>query len=239
VISLEAHRPPLPYFWCIIHFLTFVKGDLPANSGILPFQYIIKYMKGLVLKNKTVSIQTDLAIPTPKENEVIVKIKYASINSFDVETIEGKNDLMGKLMGAKKHPVQTGLEFAGIVETDGKRFKKGEFVFGYPDLIKGTKSHQEYLAIPEDYIALMPQNLDFEESAALPLGTLTSLVALEEVGKIREGSKVLINGAAGGLGVYAVQIAKMFGADITAIAGPGQADFLLSLIHISEPTRPY
>ncbi|HAA23310.1 MAG TPA: NAD(P)-dependent alcohol dehydrogenase [Cytophagales bacterium] len=186
-------------------------------------------MKALVVANRSVTLQNDLPVPTLKSNEVLVKIHYASVNSFDLETIEGKNDMLGKLMGAKKHPVQTGLEFAGVVETDGKRFKKGDRVYGYPHLTKGMKAHQEYLAINEDFLALMPPALGFAESAALPLGALTTLVGLESVGKIGPGAKVLIVGAAGGLGVYAVQIARIFKAEITAVAGPGQEDFLTEL----------
>lgn len=186
-------------------------------------------MKGLVLKNKKVTLQDDLEMPVPKKDEVLVKIKYAAVHSFDLENIEGKNKLIAKLMGAKTYPVQTGIEFSGVVETDGSRFKKGDKVFGYPDLVKGAKAHQKYIVIPEKLIALMPTNLDFAESAAIPVGALTSLVALEDIGKIKKGTKVLINGAAGGLGVYAVQIARMFDADITAIAGANQEEFLKEL----------
>lgn len=186
-------------------------------------------MKGLVVNNKQLSISHDLNQPMPKKGEVLVKIKYASVHSFDLENIEGKNQLIAKLMGAKIYPVQTGIEFSGVVETDGHQFKKGDKVFGYPDLIKGAKAHQEYIVINEDLIAQMPSNLDFAESSAIPVGALTSLAALENIGKIRKGSKVLINGAAGGVGVYAVQIARIFDANITAIAGANQEDFLKEL----------
>lgn len=186
-------------------------------------------MKGLVLKNKKVSIQEGLEMPTPKKGEVLVKIKYASVHSFDLENIEGKNNLIAKLMGAKTYPVQTGIEFSGVVESDGTQFKKGDKVYGYPDLLKGQKSHQEYIVIHESLIALMPSNLDFAESCAIPVGALTSLVALETIGKISKDAKVLINGASGGLGVYAVQIARIFEANITAIAGANQEGFLKEL----------
>lgn len=186
-------------------------------------------MKGLVLKNKKVSLQNNLEIPTPKKGEVLVKVKYASINSYDLESIEGQAAFIKMLGGAKTYPVMTGIEFSGVVESSGEKFKKGDQVFGYPDLAKGQKSHQEYLTINEDYIALKPENIDFETTAGLPLGALTTLIGLEDVGKIKKGSKVLINGAAGGLGVYAVQIAKAIGADVTAIVGPGQDEFIKNL----------
>lgn len=186
-------------------------------------------MKGLVLKNKQVSIQHNLPMPVLQKGEVLIKVNYAAINSYDVETIEGQNGLIRKLGGEKTQPVMTGIEFSGVVESDGTRFKKGDHVFGYPDLLKGQKSHQEYIAIHEDYVALMPANIDFEKSAGLPLGALTSLVALEDVGNMKKGSTVLINGAAGGLGVYAVQLAKMAGAVVTAVVGSGQEPFIKAL----------
>lgn len=97
------------------------------------------------------------------------------------------------------------------------------------NLMKGQKTHQEFITINPDYIAHMPDNLSFEEAAALPLGALTSFVALREIGRVSKGSRVLINGASGGLGVYAIQLAKIFGASATAIAGGGQEAFLRSL----------
>lgn len=186
-------------------------------------------MKGLVLENKSISLVGNLDLPSPKDGEVLVKVKYASINSYDVETIEGQGAFLKKLGGAISFPVMTGIEFSGVVQSDGSRFKKGDEVFGYPDLMKGQKSHQEYLVISEEHIALKPSNIDFEQSAGLPLGALTTLVALEDVGKIKVGSKVLINGAAGGLGVYAIQIAKIMGAHITAVVGPDQDSFAKNL----------
>ncbi len=186
-------------------------------------------MTGLVVQNKAISIENNLAMPTPKAGEVVVQIKYASVHSFDLENIEGKNDLIAKLMGAKKYPVRTGIEFSGMVTTDGARFKKGDEVFGYPDLIKGTKAHQQYIAINENLMAPMPANLGFEQSCALPVGALTSLAALEALGKVTPGANALINGAAGGLGVYAVQLAKILNATVTAVAGPGQEAFLKEL----------
>ena len=186
-------------------------------------------MKGLVLENKKVSIKEGLTLPSPKKDEVLIKVKYATVNPTDLDTIEGKYGFLLKLMGGKSHAVNTGLEFSGVVEKDGKRFKKGDKVFGYVDLYKGIKTHQEYITINEDFIALMPSNLGFNESAAIPLGALTTLVALQDLGQMKKNTELLINGASGGLGVYAIQIAKILGARITAMAGPNQAGFLKSL----------
>lgn len=185
-------------------------------------------MKGIVTSNKKTSLNTSIDIPTPKENEVLVKVQCASVNPTDIEFINGKYDLFLKLLGGF-HEVRTGLEFSGIVGKGAGNFKEGDRVFGYVDLMKGMKTHQEYICINTDYIALMPENLNFEQAAALPLGALTTLTALTEVSDVQQGTKLLINGASGGLGVYAVQLAKILGAHTTAIAGPGQKDFLLQL----------
>ena len=95
-------------------------------------------------------------------------------------------------------------------------------------MITGWKSHAEYIAIPEDQIALMPSNVSFSQAASLPLGSLTTLVALTDLGQLNAGMTLLINGAAGGLGIQATQIAKVLGAHVTAIAGNSQTEFLQS-----------
>lgn len=185
-------------------------------------------MKGIAIDNKKTSMAHNLDIPTPKRGEVLVKIKYASVNPTDIDVISGKYDFWLKLSGGY-HAVRTGLEFSGIIEKGAGSFKEGDGVFGYVDLMKGMKTHQEYICINTDYIALMPESLSFKQAAALPLGSLTSLIALTEVGDVQQGTHLLINGASGGLGVYALQLAKILGAHTTAIAGPGQKEFLLQL----------
>ncbi|MEM7182323.1 MAG: NAD(P)-dependent alcohol dehydrogenase [Spirochaetota bacterium] len=185
-------------------------------------------MKGLVVENQKVVMQDSLKRPVPKSKEVLVKVAYASINPTDLENIEGKYDFWLKILGGN-YPVKTGLEFSGEVMQDGNRFQKNDKVFGYVDLMKGLKTHQEYISINEDCIALMPKNLHFQQAAALPLGALTTLVGLQDVAKVNSASNVLINGASGGLGVYAVQIAKLLGAFVTAVAGAEQDKFLTEL----------
>ncbi len=186
-------------------------------------------MKGLVRKKSNIVLETGLPIPTPRGNEVLVKVSHASINPFDQETLDGQYDRMRKLNGGKNWPVQTGLEFSGTIEQDGKHFKKGERVFGYIKLLKTMGSHQEYFVIDENLIARMPSNLSFAEAAGVPLGALTTWVALREVTQVAPGKKVLINGAGGGLGIFAVQIAKNFGSHVTAVGGDGQEAFLKEL----------
>lgn len=185
-------------------------------------------MKGLVAKNKVLVLRDDLEIPKPKADEVLIKIACASVNPTDLDFLKGKYDLWLKLLGGE-HAVKTGLEFSGTVIEGPDTFKTGERVFGYVDLLRGQKTHQEYICISADYIARMPENLNFEQAAALPLGALTSLVALSEVGKVKTGTRLLVNGASGGLGVYSLQLARILGAHTTAFAGPGQEEFLVQL----------
>lgn len=182
-------------------------------------------MKGLVIENHHLQLKDDLEIPMPRKKEVLVKVQCSSVNPFDLAMVEGKYDLYYKLYGFRTK-VKSGLEFSGLVEQDGELFREGEKVFGYVDLMRGCKTHCEYISVPESHMARIPNGLSFDEAAAIPLGGLTSYVALTELGEIQEGSRLLIIGATGGLGVYAVQLGRLLGAEVTAVAGPGQAPFL-------------
>ena len=185
-------------------------------------------MKGLVVNNnKQFILKENLTRPMPEQGEVLVEIKSASLNPFDAESAQGRFDGYFAEYAVDKE-VQSGLEFSGIVKSDGLKFKQGDEVFGYVHMITGWKSHAEYIAIDESYMALKPENLSFSEAAALPLGALTTLVALQDIGKIEAGKKLLINGASGGLGIHGTQIAKLFNAHVTAIAGKNQTEFLKS-----------
>lgn len=185
-------------------------------------------MKGIISKNKKPYLIESLAMPIAKRGQVIVKVKYTSLNPTDLDLIKGDFALLSKLMG-HSGPVKSGLEFSGIVDSDGARFKKGDEVFGYIDLIKGDRTHKEFIAVDENLIALKPKSLDFEKSAALPLGALTTYVSIYDTSKVEKGMNVLVNGASGGLGVYAIQFLKHLGTHITAIDGAGKEEFLKSL----------
>ena len=185
-------------------------------------------MKGLTLVKKQLVMDQDLKRPELKKNQVLVKVAYASVNPTDADVAKGKYALLLKLSGGN-HAVKTGLEFSGTIEQGNDTFAKGDKVFGYVDLMAGEKTHQQYIAINADFIAKMPQTLSFEQAAALPLGALTTLVALQDLAQIKQGDRVLVNGASGGLGVYAVQIASILGANVTAMAGPNQEAFLKEL----------
>jgi len=185
-------------------------------------------MKGLVVdSDKKFVLKENLIPPLPEQGEVLVKVNSSSINPYDAESAAGRFDAYFAEYGVDKE-VQSGLEFSGIVESDGRRFNRGDVVFGYVNMITGWKSHAEYIAINEDYMALIPNNITFSQAAAIPLGALTTLVALEDLGQLKPDMKLLINGAAGGLGIQGIQIAKLLGAHVTAIAGSDQAEYLRS-----------
>jgi NADPH:quinone reductase-like Zn-dependent oxidoreductase len=159
----------------------------------------------------------DIEKPTPADDEVLVKVHAASVNPLDWHYMRGSPYLMrlGSGIGAPKN-TGMGADFAGTVEAVGKnvtRFKPGEEVFG-----GSSGAFAEYVTIPEDRgIVLKPANMSFAQAASVPVAAITALQALRDKGKIESGQKVLINGASGGVGTFAVQIAKSFGAEVTGV----------------------
>lgn len=163
--------------------------------------------------------------PFPKENEVLVKIYAAAVNAADWHLLRAKPFLV-RLMGygfLKPKKNILGLDIAGRVDAVGrnvKEFQPGDEVFG--DISLG--GFAEYASAVEDKLVLKPANVSFEEAAAVPVSSLTALQALRDEGKIKRGQKVLVNGASGGVGTFAVQIAKYFGAEVTAVCSTGKID---------------
>ena len=163
----------------------------------------------------------DIELPTPKDDEVLIKIRAASVNAYDWHFLTADIFLI-RLMGGgllKPKDSRLGADIAGQVETvgrNGKQFQPGDEVFG--DI--GHGGFAEYVCAPESRLALKPTNLSFEEAAAVPMAALTALQGLRDEGRIQPGQKVLVNGASGGVGTFAVQIAKAFGAEVTAVCSP-------------------
>jgi len=159
--------------------------------------------------------------PTPKDDEVLIKIRAASVNAYDWHFLTADIFLI-RLMGGgllKPKDSRLGADIAGQVETVGrnvKQFQPGDEVFG--DI--GHGGFAEYVCAPESRLALKPANLSFEEAAAVPMAALTALQGLRDEGRIQPRQKVLVNGASGGVGTFAVQIAKAFGAEVTAVCSP-------------------
>src|SRR6266496_6002613 len=171
----------------------------------------------------------DIEKPTPKENQVLVKVHAASINAKDYRMMQA-DPFFIRLMGngfLKPKDQRIGTDVAGRVEAIGEnvtQFKPGDEVFGC-----ATGSFAEYVLAKESYLTLKPANRSFEEVAALPVAALTALQGLRDAGNIRAGQKVLIQGASGGVGIFAVQLAKVFGAEVTAVCSSKNVDMVRSI----------
>jgi NADPH:quinone reductase-like Zn-dependent oxidoreductase len=170
--------------------------------------------------------------PTPRANEVLVNICAASVNAYDWRYVRADPFLV-RLIGGLFRPrnPRLGADIAGRVEAVGSdvtQFRPGDEVYG--DLAaSGNGAFAEYIAVPEHVLALKPANLTFEQAAAVPMAAVTALQALRDGGQIQAGHKVLINGASGGVGSFAVQIAKAFGAEVTAVCSTRNVDMVRSL----------
>jgi NADPH:quinone reductase-like Zn-dependent oxidoreductase len=159
----------------------------------------------------------EIAKPGPADDRVLVKVRAASVNPLDWHYMRGEPYFMRAMAGVgAPNSTQMGVDFAGTVEAVGKnvtRFKSGDEVFGGRD-----GAFAEYVSVGENgSLALKPANLSFEQAAAVPVAAITALQALRDKGKIQPGQNVLINGASGGVGTFAVQIARAFGAKVTGV----------------------
>ncbi|MFN8481509.1 MAG: NAD(P)-dependent alcohol dehydrogenase [Anaerolineae bacterium] len=166
----------------------------------------------------------EVAKPSPQDGEALVKVYAASVNAADWHLLTADIFLVRVMVGGLRTPKHTilGADIAGVVEAVGagvKQFRPGDEVYGDIALY-GFGGFAEYVAVAERAIAPKPSNLSFEEAAAVPLAAVTALQGLRDQGHIQAGQKVLINGASGGVGTFAVQIAKAFGAEVTAVCSP-------------------
>ncbi len=182
---------------------------------------------------------TEVAKPTPKDNEVLVKIHAASVNPIDSYLMRGPLFFLPMIGGLlkPKHKIP-GCDIAGRVEAVGrhvKQFRPGDEVFG----ATSGGGFAEYVCAIEDKLALKPANLSFEDAAAVPVAALTALQGLRDMGRIQPGQKVLVDGASGGVGTFAVQIAKSFGAEVTAVCSTRNVDTARSIgaDHVIDYTR--
>jgi len=170
--------------------------------------------------------------PTPKEGEVLVKIQAASANALDWHALRG-TPFLQRLESGFPHPKNTilGADVAGQVEAVGEKvtqFQPGDEVYG--DLYWcGLGAFAQYVCIPQNSLALKPANISFEEAAAVPQAAFTALHAVRDQGQIQRRQKVLINGASGGVGTFAVQIAKSFGADVTGVCSTRNLEMVRSI----------
>ncbi len=171
----------------------------------------------------------EIATPAPADGEVLIKLYAASVNPLDWHLMRGEPLFVRLMIGGLRKPKATrlGVDVAGQVEAVGRnatQFKPGDEVFG---ACRGAFA--EYVCAVEDKLALKPANISFEDAAAVPVAVITALQGLRDKGRIQRGHKVLVDGASGGVGTFAVQIAKSFGAEVTAVCSTRNVDTARSI----------
>ena len=177
--------------------------------------------------------------PTPNDNQVLVRVQAASANPLDWHLMRGE-PFIARLMGTgllKPKSSKVGADVAGRVEAVGKdvtQFKPGDEVFG-----TCNGSFAEYACAREDRLALKPANVSFEEAAAIPVAATTALQGLRNKGRIQPGQKLLVNGASGGVGTFAVQIAKSYGTEVTGVCSTRNLDLVrkIGADHVVDCTQ--
>ncbi len=191
--------------------------------------------------------------PTPKEDEALVKVYATSINAADLEILRGNWSARFGGPFKPRHKI-LGSDIAGRIEAVGrnvKQFQPGNEIWGDLSIPLGYGAFAEYVCVPENALRRKPARMTFEEAAAIPsaganaiqnlrgVGTSSPSILLSDKGKIQPGQKVLINGAGGGVGTFAVQIAKSFGAEVTGVDSPHKLDMLRSIgaDHVIDYTR--
>jgi NADPH:quinone reductase-like Zn-dependent oxidoreductase len=180
----------------------------------------------------------EVAVPSIKDNEVLVRVHAASLNAGDVFALRGSPWLIRLSVGLRRpKDYILGWDMAGRVEAVGSqvtRFKPGDEVFA-----SCSGSLAEYVHVAEDKLAPKPANLTFAQAAAVPTAAVSALMGLRDAGKLQPGQKVLINGASGGVGTFAVQIAVAFGAEVTGVCSTRNVDLVRSIgaDHVVDYTR--
>jgi NADPH:quinone reductase-like Zn-dependent oxidoreductase len=168
--------------------------------------------------------------PTPKDDEVLIKVQAVSVNRSDWEGLIGK-PLYARIGGLRRPRRRIlGSDIAGRVEAVGanvEQFQPGDEVFG--DILGYMGGFAEYVRAPENRLALKPASMTFEQVAAIPQAAVIALQGIRDKGQVQPGQQVLINGAGGGAGTFAVQLAKLYGAEVTGVDNTGKLDFMRSL----------
>ena len=171
----------------------------------------------------------EMAKPAPAENEVLIRVRAAAANPYDWHFMRGEPYAVRIMAGGLRKPKdpRLGADVAGVIEAVGRnitQFKPGDAVFGS---CKGAFA--EYACASESKLAMKPDNVTFEQAASVPIAAFTALQGLRDKGKLQPGQKVLINGAAGGVGTFAVQIAKSFGAEVTGVCSTRNVEMVRSI----------
>lgn len=176
----------------------------------------------------------EVAKPVPQEDEVLIKIHAASLNSRDLRMLRAKPIFMRLMPGGLFHPKNKilGADFSGVIQAAGqivKQLQPGDEVYGFMPRSTGRGTLAEYVCASGKLVAPKPINLTFEQAAAVPLAAMTALQGLRDKGDIQPGQRVLIQGASGGVGTFAVQIAKALGAEVTAVCSTRNVEMARSL----------
>jgi NADPH:quinone reductase-like Zn-dependent oxidoreductase len=169
----------------------------------------------------------EIATPVPKENEVLIKVSASNVNPVDCGIRAGLLKSFVRL----KLPAVLGVDFSGeVVETGNRasKFKPGDSVYAFTGITKNG-GYGEYITVPERMLALTPISIDIVEAGVIPGVGMTAYEGLIVLAKLQQGEKILINGAAGGVGTFAIQIAKALGAEVTAVCSSGKTDMARSL----------
>src|SRR6201993_3067190 len=182
----------------------------------------------------------DIEKPVPNDDQILVKVRAVSVNPYDWHFIEGTPKFMRAMIGGLRKPkdIRLGVDFAGTVEAVGKnvtQYKPGDDVFG-----GSTGAFAQYLCRrATGSVALKPAGITFEQAASINIAGITALQGVRDKGKVQPGQKVLINGASGGVGTFAVQIAKSFGADVTGVCSTRNIELVQSLgaDHVIDYTK--
>jgi NADPH:quinone reductase-like Zn-dependent oxidoreductase len=183
----------------------------------------------------------DVERPEPAGDQVLVRVRAAAVNAYDWHVMRGDPYLARLSLGLGRPKARVrGRDFAGIVEAVGEdvtRVRPGDEVFG--DLGTADGAFAEYACVPEAGVERKPGNLTFEQAAALPLAGTTALKGLRDLGRLTAGQRVLVNGASGGVGTFAVQIARSLGAEVTGVCSTRNAELVTSLgaDHVIDYTK--
>jgi NADPH:quinone reductase-like Zn-dependent oxidoreductase len=172
----------------------------------------------------------EVDMPTGNDDHVLVRIRAAAINPYDWRLMRANPQLVRLVKGLRRprQAVIAGADMAGVVESVGKdvtRFRPGDEVYAE----SGEGCFADYVSAWQERVALKPANLTFEQAAAVPMAAMTALQGLRNVGRIKEGQKVLINGASGGVGSFAVQIAKSYGTEVTGVCSTRNVELVRSI----------
>jgi len=193
-------------------------------------------MKAFVLRSygsPDVLEMQDVAKPVPAGDEVLVRVRASSVNPWDWHGLRGQPyaaRLIAAELGLRRPKLSVlGCDMAGQVEATGPEacdFRPGDDVFA---LLLHGGGFGEYVCVPEGLLAPKPSNLSYEQAAAVPMAAITALLAVRERGRVQPGQKVLVNGASGGVGTFAVQLARAFGAAVAGVCGPRNVGLVRSI----------